>query len=287
VTVEWTEEMITTDADRVRVRLYRDSRTARGAPLVLFLHGGAFVGGSVEAGDPVARLLADAGAVVVAAEYPLAPAGAFPKPLIGCFRILKAIYGSRAKWATKKSEIYVAGEEAGGNLAASLALMARDQQSPRLAGQILLSPMLDPCLGYTSLRDADAGPVGCPLADGWNQYLGTPDKACHPYAAPLNATRLAGLAGALILTAEDDPLRDEAVTYAGRLRSAAVPVDLEVLPAGMGWPAPARCHEGFNSALAANLRDRFVGFFTHRTSSDRDSGPFPVKMAEKAGSLRE
>ena len=71
-----------------------------------------------------------------------------------------------------------------------LALMARDQDTPRLAGQILLSPMLDACLGTCSLREVDAGPVGCHWADGWAQYLGTPDKAAHPYAAPVNASRL-------------------------------------------------------------------------------------------------
>lgn len=282
--VDWSENTIETVAGQVRARVYRDASTPRSAPIVLFLHGGAFIGGSLEGGDAVARLLAEAGAVVLSAEYPLAPAAPFPQPLIASFRVLQAMNDCRVKWASKKADLYVAGEEAGGNLAASLALMARDQQTPRLAGQILISPLLDPCLGTTSMREAEVGPVGCPIADGWHQYLGTPDKACHPYAAPLGATRLAGLADALIVTAEDDPLRDEAIAYAGRLRGAAVPVELEVLPAGAGWPGPGRCPDGLNASLASNLRERFVGFFTHRTSSDRGSGPFPVKMAAKAGS---
>ena len=104
----------------------------------------------------------------------------------------QSIAKGRARWSSKHAPLYVAGEEAGGNLAAALALMARDRRGPALAGQILFSPMLDACLGTYSLREADAGPVGCRWADGWADYLGSPDKAAHPYAAPLNASRLAG-----------------------------------------------------------------------------------------------
>jgi acetyl esterase len=282
--VEWTEATIATDADDIRARIYRDARTPRTAPLVLHLHGGAFIGGSLDAGAAIATVLAEAGAIVVSIDYPLAPAARFPQPLVASFGVLRTLDHERGKWASRKSDLYIAGEEAGGNLAASLALMARDQQAPRLAGQILISPLLDPCLATKSLREADVGPVGCPIADGWHQYLGTPDKACHPYASPLGATRLGGLADTLIVTAEDDPLRDEAVAYACRLRESSVAADLQILPSGSGWPGPARCHEGLNSSLAANLRERFVGFFFDRTSSDRGSPPSPGKMAAKAGS---
>ncbi|MFN3673945.1 MAG: alpha/beta hydrolase fold domain-containing protein, partial [Bosea sp. (in: a-proteobacteria)] len=130
----------------------------------------------------------------------------------------------------------VAGEEAGGNIAAALALMARDRLGPALAGQILLSPMLDPCLGTCSLREADAGPVGCHWADGWADYLGSPDKAAHPYAAPVNASRLAGLPPALLISAQDDPLRDEAATYAARLLEAGVVTLHHIQPAPTNWP---------------------------------------------------
>ena len=107
---------------------------------------------------------------------------------------------------------------------------------PPLAGQILLSPMLDPRMATCSMRQAEAGPVGCKWADGWHEYLGTPDKAAHPYAAPMVSSRLAGLAPALILTAEDDLLRDESLNYARRLRASGVIVDEHVLPAPTGWP---------------------------------------------------
>ncbi len=106
--------------------------------------------GSVETGRPIAELLAEAGAVVVSAEYPLAPAHPFPKAVQSLFHVLTWLHANRPEGTGKKSALLVAGEEAGGNLAAALALMARDQQHPPLAGQILLSPMLDPCMATGS-----------------------------------------------------------------------------------------------------------------------------------------
>ena len=133
----------------------------------------------------------------------------------------------RARWASKHAPLYVAGEEAGGNLAAALALMARDRHGPPLAGQILLSPMLDACLGTCSLREADAGPVGCRWADGWARLSRLARQGGAPLCgAASNASRLAGLAPALLISAQDDPMRDEAAA----IRDA---------PAGSGCDASA------------------------------------------------
>ena len=114
------------------------------------------------------------------------------------------------------ARVYVAGEEAGGNLAAAAALMSRDRLEPELAGQILLSPMLDPCLGTESQRDAEVGRAGCKWADGWRRYLCRAGNADHPYAAPGSSMRLAGLPPTLLVTAQDDPMRDETQSYARR-----------------------------------------------------------------------
>ena len=103
--------------------------------------------------------------------------------------------------------------------------------------KIVLSPMLDMCVATASLRSAKAGPVGCHWADGWRQYLARADDATHPYATPGRSMRLAGLPPTLLITAQDDPLRDEAQAYAGRLRDAGVAVHSHVLPAPTGWPA--------------------------------------------------
>jgi acetyl esterase len=269
--IEIRDELMRWETVDIPARIYRDGKTPGSAPLVLHLHGGAFVGGSLDGGRMVSTILAESGAIVVSAGYPLAaPECQFPKPLMASYCALQALYGSRAKWASKKSGIYVAGEEAGGNLAASLALMARDQGMPPLAGQILLSPMLDPCLATLSLREVEAGAGECKWAWGWRQYLGSADKACHPYAAPLGSSRLSGLAPVLLVTAEDDPLRDETKSYAKRLTSAGVKVECHELDAPTGWPTALIEPNGNGSPWTGNLREYFVGFFDATTSSPKE-----------------
>jgi acetyl esterase len=235
--VFWRQETIAAGPVSLAARLYAPAEIAADAGIVVHLHGGSFTGGSLVEGEAVATMLAEAGAVVLSLDYPLAPAHRFPEALEAAYGALLAIGKGRARWAARHAPLYVAGEEAGGNLAAALALMTRDRRGPALAGQILLSPMLDACVGTCSLREVDAGPVGCHWADGWAQYLGTPDKAAHPYAAPVNASRLAGLAPALLISAQDDPMRDEAATYAARLQEAGVSVRHHVQTGPTQWPA--------------------------------------------------
>lgn len=238
---EWTEEVLDGDAGPVPVRIYRGSSPAKAPPLVLHLYGSTFLDGALANGQAIATLLARAGAVVVAADYSKANEHPFPKALELSFDLLGRLCGLRAKLADKKSPLYVAGEEAGGNIAAGLALMARDQHLGGLRGQILLSPMLDPCMATGSFRK-EADPRGCRWAEGWNRYLGFAANACHPYAVPAYCERLAGAAPALVLTAEDDLLRDEGIAYAKRLRRAGVKVREEVLAGPTGWPAAySRC----------------------------------------------
>jgi acetyl esterase len=260
MSAQWTEQRL--ECSRfapIRVRVHRNDSGGRATPLVLHLHGGAFTAGSVETGAAVAELLVEAGANVVSVDYPMAPANPFPCALEGAFEMLLWAYKNCP--AAKNGPTFVAGEEAGGNLAAGLALMARDQRMPPLAGQILLSPMLDPCMATKSIRAAEAGPVGCKWADGWHSYLGSADKASHPYAAPLGASRLAGLAPALVVTAEDDPMHDESLSYARRLRECGVFVEQRVLSAPTGWPDSLQRPLVPDIAWATQLRTLFKEFF--------------------------
>ncbi|CEJ13722.1 Carboxylesterase NlhH [bacterium YEK0313] len=262
MTVTTTDHIIETGTpERVRARVYRNDAALRAAPLVLHLHGGAFVNGSLEEGAPIAGLLAEAGAVVVSIEYPLAPLKTFPGPLQSAYQSLAHVYKNRTVFAGKASPLYVAGEEAGGNLAAALALMARDQQTPPLAGQILLSPMVDACLATRSIREAEAGPVGCRWADGWHSYLGSADKASHPYAAPGGATRLGDVPPALVLTAEDDPMRDESLRYADQLEHCGVAVTREVLAGPTGWPCILCGCGNLSAPWVEETRRQFASFF--------------------------
>lgn len=267
VTTTWTdEELDAGPATRVPTRIYRPGGSDRAAPLVLHLHGGAFINGSLDTGHEISKLLASSGAVVVAADYPRAPEFRFPHALEVTFALLTRLHRNRGRWAGRKSAIFVAGEEAGGNLAAGLALMARDRHMPPLAGQILISPMLDPRLATCSMREADAGPVGCKWADGWHQYLGTAEKAGHPYASPLGSSRLAGLCPALIVTAKDDLLRDEGLSYGEQLRHAGVHVEAHVLPSPTGWPSELSGTAPLQSSWGSALHDRFTDFLLANSS---------------------
>ena len=259
----WVEKQIQLVLNKpLDVRFYGRRPAAGTVPLVLHFHAGAFAGGSLEGGSCVASLLAEAGAVVMSLDYPLAPEHPFPAAVETGYAALVWAWKARQKLAGAGAPVFVAGEEAGGNLAAAVSLMARDQQAPPLAGQILLSPMLDPCLGTASLRDAEAGPVGCTWADGWHKYLPRLEDASHPYAAPGSALRLTGLPPTLLITAQDDPLRDETLAYAARLRSAGLAVRDTVLPVPTGWPCSYLNPGSHKAAWAAVLQEQFTGFFS-------------------------
>ena len=141
--------------------------------------------------------------------------------------------------------------------------------------------MLDACLATESVRLAEAGPVGCKWADGWHQYLGSADKACHPYAAPLGSSRFGGLAPALIVTADDDPMRDESLAYARRLRASAVKAQEYVLPGPTDWPCALAEADSLNAGWAAALRERFTEFLAGTASLlCPASSPGPMKAAQ-------
>lgn len=208
-------------APGVVAQVYPARRTLDGGAraLLLFLHDGSFTGGSLQAARSRCEMLADAGADVVALDYPLAPEHPFPAALSAAFEALQALAAKPAKLTgSVQTALFVGGEEAGGNLAAALALMARDQRAPGLAGQLLISPMLDPVLGSASMRQGECGGCECVYAKGWQAYLGASTRADHPYAAPLNALRLSGVAPALVLGVAGHPLNDEARRYAAALR---------------------------------------------------------------------
>jgi acetyl esterase len=222
-----------TEGGTLGLRIYG----GRGSALVLHFHGGSFVTGSLDSGAAVAQVLADAGAAVVSVDYPLAPARPFPQAVEAGYAALLWLDRQRKRLAHATAPLFVAGEEAGGNLAAAVAMISRDRGGPALAGQILLSPMLDVCVATASHRDARDGPVGCPCADGWRAYLAQATDALHPYAAPGASMRLTGLPRTLLITSQDDPLRDETQAYAQRLRVAGIAACSSVLPITTGWPA--------------------------------------------------
>lgn len=242
----------------VAVRMYGRKKTGQTLPVVVHFHGGAFVSGDLDNGCTVGGLLEGAGAVVVSVAYPLTP---FPQPVDTGYDVLKWVHRNRTKLGGQGALVYLAGEEAGGNLAAAVALMARDQSHPPLAGQILLSPMLDPCVGTASQRQVTGDAVDCKWVEGWRNFLRCPRDAEHPYAVPASAHRLAGLPPTLILVGDTDPMHDEALAYGARLRAAGLAVTQHVFAKAEKWPEPLLETGPHECPCAGPMQEEFRQFF--------------------------
>src|SRR5215471_9389677 len=203
----------------VPVRLYAPAG-GTDAPIVVYFHGGGWVIGSLDTHDGVCRALANrTGCRIAAAHYRLAPEHRFPAAVDDCWTV--------TRWAFEQTpRVAVAGDSAGGNLAAVMALRARDAGLD-LAYQVLVYPVIDHRFDTASYA---ANAVGCGLTLAamrwyWEQYLGATDGA-HPDASPLRAASLAGVAPALVVVCGLDPLHDEGVAYAERLGGSGVPTRL-------------------------------------------------------------
>ncbi|MFG1667724.1 alpha/beta hydrolase fold domain-containing protein [Streptomyces sp. Y7] len=205
------------------VRLYIPSEE-QSLPVVVFLHGGGWSAGSVDAVDPVCRsTAARLGAIVVSVDYRLAPEHPFPAAPDDVLAALRWTREHVAEFGGDPERIAIMGESAGGNLAAATALRARDGGIP-LVAQVLVYPAVDPGSDTPSLKEFADGPFLSAAAGKkfWKIYLaGAP---VTPLAAPVRAS-LAGVAPALVLTVELDPLRDEGEQYAQALAAAGVEVE--------------------------------------------------------------
>ncbi len=225
------------DDPDVPVRIYRPqgaSATAR-VPGILMIHGGGFVIGSVEAEHAGAALTAiGTGAVVVSVEYRLAPEHPYPAALHDCYAALRYLHGEAAALGVDRDRVALTGASAGGGLAAATALLARDRGGPAVCFQLLQIPELDDRLETSSMRTFVDSPMwNRPLAvQSWQAYLGPRygSDDVPAYAAPARADDLSGLPPAYVSTAENDPLRDEGITYAQRLLQAGVSVELHQFP---------------------------------------------------------
>jgi len=215
-------------AGPLRVRCYTPHGTGP-FPLLVYFHGGGFVLCSLETHDSTCRLLANgAGCVVVSVDYRLAPEAKFPAAAEDCYAATRWAADHAVSLGARPGRLAVAGDSAGGNLAAVVAQLARDRGGPALLHQLLIYPVTDcrfdtesyvkNASGYLLTRDM--------MMWFWNHYLESPAQAADPLASPLRAADLAGLAPATVLTAEFDPLRDEGEAYARRLTDAGVPTRL-------------------------------------------------------------
>lgn len=225
------DQVARTSVGDVPIRIYRpveaDPHQAP-LPVVVFFHGGGYVLGDLDSHDALARSLANgARAVVVSVDYPLAPEHKFPTQIDTGFAATTWVVDHAGQLGVDPERLAVAGDSAGGNLAAVLALKARESSGPRIALQLLIYPDLDFRRENWSITEL-AGRYGniTREAQVWfmDHYLDDAAQRLDPRVSPVLEPDLTGLPPAYVVTAEYDALRDEGEHYAARLAEAGVPV---------------------------------------------------------------
>ncbi|MGK2914133.1 MAG: alpha/beta hydrolase [Porticoccaceae bacterium] len=197
-------------------------------PILIYYHGGGWVIGSPETHQREACYYADAAqCMVVVPDYRLAPEHRFPAAPLDCYAVLEWTATNAARLGGDAQRIAVAGDSAGGNLAAVVAQMTTARSGPRLALQLLVYPATRMGQSTESYRLFNDGYFLTGKAMNWffDHYLSSHEDRDNPLASPLLATDLSGLAPAFVMTAGFDPLRDEGAAYADRLKAAGVAVE--------------------------------------------------------------
>ncbi|MBO0711201.1 MAG: alpha/beta hydrolase [Acetobacteraceae bacterium] len=222
------DSLVPGPAGSLPVRLYHPA-PGEARPLVVYFHGGGWVIGDVEIVDKPCRALANAsGCAVASVNYRLSPESKFPAPVEDCYRATTWLAEHAGDYGASSGRVAVAGDSAGGNLAAAVALMARDRGGPKLAYQLLIYPVTAPAQGTQSASYTENAEGYLLTRAGmewfWDHYLALPEDGRNPYASPLHAADLRGLPPAMVVTAGFDPLRDEGRAYAKRLAEAGVAV---------------------------------------------------------------
>lgn len=226
------DRAIAVDGGEIAVRVYRPTAEPN-APVVVFFHGGGWVLCDLDSHDSTCRRIAnDSGCVVVATEYRRAPEFRFPVPVEDCYAALLWAHANAADIGGDPDRLAIFGDSAGGNLAAAVAQMSRDRGGPVLKLQILAYPVIDARCDTPSHKrfGRELNLSSSEVKWCWDQYLSSPADAANPYASPNRAASLAGLAPALIISPEYDPLCDEGAAYAAALTAAGVPTTYSLYP---------------------------------------------------------
>jgi acetyl esterase len=203
------------------------------APVLVFFHGGGWVIGDLDSHDVVCRRLAHEGELmVVSVDYRLAPEHKFPAAVDDAIAATKWISENAKQLGVDASRLMVGGDSAGGNLAAVVAISARDGNGPDIAGQVLIYPATESARTHPSHREPETSILLTHSVTKWfyEQYLGSAADVHDWRASPARAKTLIGLPPAYVLTAGADPLRDEGDEYATRLKDAGVPVTYRHFP---------------------------------------------------------
>ncbi len=239
-------------------------------PLLVYFHGGGWVVCNLETHDALCRRLANEGScIVVSVDYRLAPEHKFPAAVEDCYAATQWVANNASALNGDPTRIAVGGDSAGGNLAAVVTLLARDQGGPSLLFQLLIYPVTDYHTPGTPSYQENAEGYYLTREDMfwfWDLYLNNEAEARHPHASPLLAESLQGLPPALVITAEYDVLRDEGERYAQRLQGAGVPVVLKRYDSmihGFFDIGPFESGPQAIKEAMALLREAFAGKYTN------------------------
>lgn len=225
---EVAERTIPGPAGDLTVRIYTPFGNGP-SPVLTYFHGGGFVLCSLDSHDSICRVLTNAAhCTVVSVDYRLAPEAKFPSGLEDCFAATRWVAENAAEIGADPGRLAIAGDSAGGALAAAVALMARDRGGPELVHQLLLCPVMNHAFDTTSYRENANGYqlTREMMRWFWGHYLETEADGRNSLASPLRAPDVSGLPPATVITAEFDPLRDEGEAYAARLDASGVPTQL-------------------------------------------------------------
>lgn len=251
------------ESSQIPIRIYRHKDEAGPLPVFLYFHGGGFFCGDRATDELQCMQYAlHVRCAVVSVTYRLAPEEPFPAGLMDCYQVLESLWKKGRNLNLDMECVAVGGSSAGANLAAAVALLARDRNGPPICFQMLLVPALDDRLETQSARQfTDVPDFGRDEAEVmWEWYLGLAPDNVSPYAAPARAKHLADLPDAYILCAGLDPLRDDGLNYARRLSEAGVAVELHLvssIPHGFAGVPAARVSQRLLNEQAEVLRRIF------------------------------
>lgn len=214
---------------KTRIRIYRPAGVEGVLPGILYFHGAGWVMGDPETHDRLVRELAvGARAVLVFVDYDRSPEARFPIAIEQDYAVLRYVADHSADFGIDADHLAIAGDSVGGNMTAVVSLMAKERGGPRIAAQLLFYPVTDAGLDSPSYERFASGPwlTHEAMVWFWNQYLPEGADRDQVLVSPLNASieQLRGLPRALVITAENDVLRDEGEAYARKLEQAGVPV---------------------------------------------------------------
>ncbi|MGB6589094.1 MAG: alpha/beta hydrolase [Pseudolabrys sp.] len=227
--VTTSERTITQDGRTVKLYIMKPEQMSSNPGVLFFIHGGVWIVGNFQNHQRLLRdLVVGSGQIGVFVEYTPLPQAKFPTQLEESYAALKWVAANAQELGADGTRIAVAGNSVGGNMTAALALMTKDRKGPRIGYQVLLIPATDASVDTQSYHEYGTGRflARAFMKYGWDLYAPDAKTRDNPYVSPLRAStdQLKGLPPALVITAENDPLRDEGEAYARKLKDAGVTV---------------------------------------------------------------